>query len=284
MSSTSNDKVTKSIPDSGLMIHPVHHFLAASADRLVELDGQKGLVEIKNVNTNKAIDLHEASTNKDKGNFCLKLVDGKLKLKETHAFFYQIQGQLEIYDRDWCDLVVRCQDPYELHVERIVRDKDLWDSVMFPRLQCFYFEALLPELASPRHNKYPGIRDMAGIVWPPAKSGPTTRSTKSAGTSSLPPSPLPSTSNVEPIDTTETPLNLPRRSDPVSFVGKRIKHEWKVEGGKKWFTGTVLNKLNKLPEKHPRAKFEIQYDSDKSTVTLYNIFKDYLNGCLLFID
>jgi hypothetical protein len=101
--------------------------------------------------------LQEAS--KCRKNFCLSVdINGELKLKKKHVFFYQVQGQMQAYDRKWCDFLVRRTNPYDLHVERIVRDDQLWGNEMLPKLTNFYFGALLPELSVPRKGKYPGIR------------------------------------------------------------------------------------------------------------------------------
>jgi hypothetical protein len=46
----------------------------------------------------------------------------------------------------WCDIVIRCVDPHQLHVERIFRDRELWDSVMFPKLEAFSSGHCYPNL------------------------------------------------------------------------------------------------------------------------------------------
>lgn len=56
---------------------------------------------------------------------------------------------------DWCDFVVRTQQ--EIHIERILRDNQWWEEKL-PQLKQFYFDAVLPELASPRQGKG-GIRE-----------------------------------------------------------------------------------------------------------------------------
>ena len=74
--------------------------------------------------------------------------DGTLRLKKTHAYFYQVQGQLAVMNLPWCDFVL--WTPKELHVERIQADPAFWREVL-PKLEKFYDTALLPELASPRY-------------------------------------------------------------------------------------------------------------------------------------
>ena len=49
--------------------------------------------------------------------FWLQFKDNEISLKTNHDFYLQIQGPLEICNLPWCDLVVHCKDPYQLHVE-----------------------------------------------------------------------------------------------------------------------------------------------------------------------
>jgi len=46
------------------------------------------------------------------------------------------------------DFVVRTVNLYQIHIERIVKDSDLWKNTMLPKLKVFYYKALLPELSS----------------------------------------------------------------------------------------------------------------------------------------
>ena len=144
-----------SVSSSGLHIHPTLNFLAASPDGIVTDNKEEGLLEIKHVLLNKNIDLVTAAQS---SSFCLQKKN-KLSLKVTHNFYFQIQAQLAICNKNWCDLIVRCTNPYGIHIERITRDKHLWENDMLPKLKWFYYEALLPELAMPRHGKFPGIRE-----------------------------------------------------------------------------------------------------------------------------
>ncbi len=146
----------------GMFVSPDHPFLGASPDGIVVKDGKPvGLLEIKNVLKNKPVTFQQQAQNKKtKSAFCLKVNEqNKLELKRTHEYFYQVQGQLNICDYPWADFIVRSTNPYQIHVERIVKDPQLWKDVMLPKLTAFYNKALLPELASPRNGKYPGIRE-----------------------------------------------------------------------------------------------------------------------------
>ncbi len=70
-------------------------------------------------------------------------------LKKRHDYYYQVQCQMYCCDVEWCDFVV-CTEK-DLHIERINRN-DMWWNEQIPKLKDFYFGALFPELASPRHG------------------------------------------------------------------------------------------------------------------------------------
>ena len=64
---------------------------------------------------------------------------------------------MNIFDVPWLDFVVRRTDPYEMHIERICRDVNLWEEMVL-KLEAFYQRFLLPELALPRYRTVTGIR------------------------------------------------------------------------------------------------------------------------------
>ncbi|KAJ8299479.1 hypothetical protein KUTeg_023539, partial [Tegillarca granosa] len=130
-----SEGITINVEPIGLIISPDNRHLAASPDgKVVQSDGCK--------------------------DFCLEYVEHKntLQLKRTHSYYFQIQGQLNVSKLPWLDFVVRTLNPYQLHVERIVRDENLWNK-MVPKLSAFYHKALLPELAAPRLSTLSGIRE-----------------------------------------------------------------------------------------------------------------------------
>ena len=145
------------VAPSGLLVHEEHHFLAASPDGVVSVvrSGESGLIEVKNLLQNKQHLLKDAAKS---SSFCLQYADGRLQVRKKHKFYFQCQGLLNISRMPWIDFVVRVERPYQLFVERILRDTTEWER-MLVALSSFYFRALLPELAAPRQGKYPGIRD-----------------------------------------------------------------------------------------------------------------------------
>ena len=145
---------------SGLVIHPVHHWLAASPDHFVYDPASPdpfGLVEYKNPYQFRSSKLLTVAN--EAKNFCLVNKNYSLSLKHTHAYYYQVQATMFCTRRKWCDFVVKTQT--DLHIERIVWDSTFWSAAMV-RLREFYFTAILPELVVPHRNKG-GIREPS--VW-----------------------------------------------------------------------------------------------------------------------
>ena len=101
----------------GLVLHAKYRFLGASPDRLVNVNGSLGLLEIKCPRSMFGQTITQACSNP---HFCCKLVDGRLQLKEGHEYIYQIQGQIAIARIDWCDLMVWLGFlPEQMHIQRI---------------------------------------------------------------------------------------------------------------------------------------------------------------------
>ncbi|KAJ8309411.1 LOW QUALITY PROTEIN: hypothetical protein KUTeg_014285 [Tegillarca granosa] len=150
-----NDPVT--VQSVGLIIYEDKPFLAASPDgKVINKLGEIGLLEIKNLLHNKIETLNEAARRKD---FCLQFINNRLHLKHQHQYYYQVQGQLNITKLPWLDFVVRTEKPYQLHIERIYRNEDLWFKTMLPKISAFYLKAILPELVAPSINTLSGIRE-----------------------------------------------------------------------------------------------------------------------------
>lgn len=94
------------VDEAGLVLHPDEPWLGASPDGFV---GADGLIEVKAPATVR---------------------------HEVPPYHYaQIQGQMEIADRGWCDYAQWCDG--ELHVKRIARDRVWWDNAL-PKLREFW--------------------------------------------------------------------------------------------------------------------------------------------------
>jgi len=148
------------VSTSGLNISDESPWLAASPDGLV-LDPSytpvEGLVELKNPSSVQDMTISEACESKKA--FCIKMRQGTgeqtQQLDKNHDYYYQVQCQLYCTQRTWCNFVVRTRK--DLYIERIHYDEQWWRTQL-PKLETFYFKALLPELACPRYHTG-GIRE-----------------------------------------------------------------------------------------------------------------------------
>lgn len=66
---------------------------------------------------------------------------GEFVLKKSHNYYYQIQGQLHISNKDNCYFI--CWTPIDMEVEIIYKDDSFWDNEMSNKLEEFYFNYFL---------------------------------------------------------------------------------------------------------------------------------------------
>ena len=129
------DSKAANVKRTGFVINPGCPYLGASPDYIVfdptSVDAF-GLLEIKCLQCSSTVETK-----------CLKIFNGQLKLRKTHEYYYQIEGQLGVTGLKWCDLMVLCKDDW--HIERIPFDKDFFNSMCY-NLDIFYFEYYLPSL------------------------------------------------------------------------------------------------------------------------------------------
>ena len=133
-----------SVHRAGLFIDLANGWLAASPDRLVSdplSEDSQGLCEIKCPYS--ARNLTPENACRIVPNFCCRLdADGSVILRKGHSYYYQIQGQMAITGRNWCDFVV--YTPYGISVERITFNESFWLNEMLPKLDLFYDGHYLP--------------------------------------------------------------------------------------------------------------------------------------------
>ncbi|XP_060878263.1 uncharacterized protein LOC132950736 [Metopolophium dirhodum] len=138
-------KLGTAILPCGLFVDNNLPFLAASPDGLISYDS---IVEIKCPSSIKDYTPEEAFHEKKLK--CMTHNDGNLQLKTSHAYFYQIQGQLHITNRKFCYFCI--WTPKGLIVEKIERDDKFWMDIE-PKLKKFYMECLLPEIIDSRLDR-----------------------------------------------------------------------------------------------------------------------------------
>ncbi|CAG2229845.1 unnamed protein product [Mytilus edulis] len=68
----------------------------------------------------------------------------------NHSYYTQVQGQIAITGRKWCDLFIFTVNGYLQ--QRIVLDEETFYNVLFPNLKYFFINCILPELLNPKLN------------------------------------------------------------------------------------------------------------------------------------
>ncbi|XP_071087830.1 uncharacterized protein [Haliotis cracherodii] len=133
------------VSQCGLIVNTDYPYLATSPDGLVSCtdcstcSNQHGLVEIKCPSVFRDLTPEEAASNT---NFFCHIVDNNVTLKENHAYYFQVQGQMALTKRTWCDFVVWTLKG--ISIERITFDENKWHQ-MVTRLRSFYLSAIIPE-------------------------------------------------------------------------------------------------------------------------------------------
>ena len=148
----------------GFHISETHPFLGASPDGAVydpsETDQPFGFLEVKCPYTSRDILPREAC--KKTGFFCsYNTTTCSITLKRQHAYYAQVQGQMAIGQRKWCDFVVYTYKG--IHVERIWFNEAYWTGQLLPKLESFYNNCFAPELVSPVHALGLPIRDLSKV-------------------------------------------------------------------------------------------------------------------------
>lgn len=80
----------------------------------------------------------------------LEKTDNAVKLKQKHPYYYQIQMQLFITERQFCDFFV--WTPNVSHLERIMCDEGLWN-VMSEKAKDFHRLCIMPELVGKYYSR-----------------------------------------------------------------------------------------------------------------------------------
>ena len=128
-------------------MNPDYPHLGASPNGLVECSCcGEGLLEIKCPFSFREYDPRSI----DKRTFYLQRTADGPRLDRSHNYYFQIQGQLAICNRPYCDFV--CWTPCGMHVERISRDETFFGNMKL-KLDTFFLKAILPKiLLGPESN------------------------------------------------------------------------------------------------------------------------------------
>ena len=146
---------------SGFIVSTQHPFLGASPDGAVYDPSNSlqpfGFLEIKCPYTARDISPLEACMS---SSFCCRVasITRCVQLKESHAYFSQVQGQIAIGCRPWCNFVIYTNKI--ISVERISFNESFWNDKLLPKLILFY-DNCVPEIVSPVHNLGLPVRDLS---------------------------------------------------------------------------------------------------------------------------
>ncbi len=134
------------ISDSGLCVDVNYPHLGASPDGLVSCECcGEGLVEIKCPFAARLKTPFDACSETKFP--CTIDTSGEIKLKRTHHYYAQVQGQMALCRRSYCDYFVWTLKGFSL--ERISFDSTFWEDCVH-KLNSFYIRAIIPELFSDR--------------------------------------------------------------------------------------------------------------------------------------
>lgn len=112
----------------GFVVHPDAPWIGASPDGIIfdPLEQpQFGLLEIKCPNIKNYVDAPY-----------LKVLSGTLQVQPSHAYYWQVQGQLLTTGMSWCDFVVSAQE--DVFIQRIHKDEGVMEE-MKCKIDMFYF-------------------------------------------------------------------------------------------------------------------------------------------------
>lgn len=140
------------VAESGLWVNSEYPYFAASPDGLLydrDLDSH-GVLEIKCPMLLKAThpkDFLTALSKRQLSTFCLKAHGDEVTLSTKHDYYYQVQMQMGILQRQWCYFVV--WSPQGMTANKIQFNKDFFEA-MVPVLRDFHCHYLCPEYVEMR--------------------------------------------------------------------------------------------------------------------------------------
>ncbi|XP_070523169.1 uncharacterized protein [Cardiocondyla obscurior] len=151
-------QLKKEIRPCGMFIDNENPCLGASPDGVIDEDG---LVEIKcplsaeNLTAESAVQtLTSLKSIFDKRN--------PNEMNKNHRYFYQVQGQLNITQRQYCVFVI--WTPKSMKITFVNKDIAFWKNKMLPFLNRFYYDCMLSEILDSRHNRHMPIKDPEYVI------------------------------------------------------------------------------------------------------------------------
>lgn len=139
------------VKKSGFWVNPTYPEMGCSPDGLVYIQGNiNGIIEIKCpyvLSSCPPLSIDVGLTKQQHNQFCSSKVNGKLVLKKSHKYYYQIQMQMAICEVKWCDFII--WSPKGMYVERITYDEEFWMPLALA-LRKISHSLLIPEIIEMR--------------------------------------------------------------------------------------------------------------------------------------
>ena len=137
-----NEHTNSEISKCGLFISKEYPFIGATPDGVVKCSCcGEGIIEVKCSYAYQHLSPDEVATQCDKYNLCLE--DGSVKLKKDTKWYTQIQTQLGVTKKSWCDFVFFTRKG--LSVERIEFDSEYFKHCQ-SKAKAFFFKFLKDKL------------------------------------------------------------------------------------------------------------------------------------------
>ena len=145
----------------GFFISSSHPFLGATPDGAVfdpsSPEEPYGFLEVKCPYSQREKTPNEACNSPG---FCCTYDPtlNQVSLRKNHSYYCQVQGQMGIGVRPWCDFIIFTNRG--ISVERIKFNGNFWYNELLPKLADFYNNCLAPEIVSPMHALGLPLRDL----------------------------------------------------------------------------------------------------------------------------
>lgn len=145
----------------GFFISSSHPFLGATPDGAVfdpsSPEEPYGFLEVKCPYSQRERTPNEACNSPG---FCCTYdpTRNQVSLRKNHSYYCQVQGQMGIGERPWCDFIIFTNQG--ISVERIKFNSNFWHNELLPKLVDFYDNCLAPEIVSPMHTLGLPLRDL----------------------------------------------------------------------------------------------------------------------------
>ena len=122
-------QTNRNVSTSGFRVNPEYPFLGSSSDGLA---GEDGIIEIKSLKIFKHCTIESVSSNQssvplvvlNKQCYYVTVDNNKCELRHSHEYYYQIQMQLLVTEKEFCDFILYAENG-PVSIERIYRDEHI---------------------------------------------------------------------------------------------------------------------------------------------------------------